>query len=196
MKYTPFESGKYYHLYNRGNNNELIFINNDNYNYFLKLVKKYLHTILEVYSYCLLPNHFHFVVKIKETKYLPIKIQIGKQKLHQPFSNLFNAYSKAFNKKFNRKGSLFQEHLKRVEITNEEYLKNLIIYVNTNPDHHGISKFYTYKYSSYRAIIGKKPTLIKKNEVLSLFSNKDNFKYILKSKALNIQLEKELTFEN
>ncbi|PCH49679.1 MAG: transposase [Flavobacteriaceae bacterium] len=190
MKLAPLEASYFYHFYNRGNNKECIFIEEDNYSYFLKLVKKYLVPIAEIYSYCLLSNHFHLIIKIKEENELPSSI-----KLHQAFSNLFNAYTKAFNKKYNRTGSLFQKHPKRIKITNESYLKNLIVYVNTNPDHHSISSFPTYKFSSYKALISNQPTLIKREEVINMFNDKENFIVVHHAKKVNIKLIKELLLE-
>jgi len=195
MKYQPFEASHFYHLYNRGNNKEYIFKNDENYIYFLTLVKKYLLPICDIYTFCLLPNHFHFIIKIKEFENLPENIRIGKNKLHQPFSNLFNAYTKAINKKYLRTGSLFQEHLKRIKISNEAYLLNLIVYVNTNPNHHNTSKFENYKYSSYKSILSTKPTLIKRTEVISLFETKENFEFVHTLKKLNIETIQELLLE-
>jgi len=196
MKHLPFEIGKYYHIYNRGNNKENIFIENQNYTYFLRLIKKYLSPIANIYSYCLLPNHFHLVLRIKEIEFLPDKIKAGKTKIHQPFSNLFNAYSKAINKKYNRQGSLFQEHLKRIEITNEEYLRNLIIYVNTNPSHHDIADFSEYKFSSYQALVSNRQTLLKRNEVIELFDDIENLKYAHQFKKIDLTLIKELILDD
>ncbi len=192
MKHVPFEIEKYYHVFNRGNNKENIFIEADNYYYFLKLIKKYLLPIADLYGYCLLPNHFHLVLRIKDAEFLPEKIKNGKAKIHQPFSNLFNAYSKAINKKYNRLGSLFQEHLKRIEITDEDYLRNLIIYINTNPDHHNIADFLTYTFSSYQALISSKPTLLKRDEVIEMFDDAKNFSYMHRAKKVNLELIKEL----
>ena len=178
MKTQPFEPAHYYHIYNRGNNKENIFKEDENYYYFLNLVKKYLLQIADIYAYCLLPNHFHLLVKIKEEKLLPLKIKSRKVKIHQPFSNLFNAYAKAINKKYKRTGSLFQEHLKRINIEDESYLKNVIIYINTNSSHHNIANYKTYKHSSYRALVSSNTTWLKRNEIIDLFSDIENFKYI------------------
>jgi len=195
MKYIPFKIDKYYHIYNRGNNRENIFIEDDNYLYFIKLLKKYLLPILDVYSYCLLPNHFHLIVKIKENNQLPIAIRTGKTKLYQPFSNMFNAYTKAINKRYTRRGSLFQEHLKRKEIIDEKYLRSLIIYVNTNPDHHGIANYSDYKFSSYNELISDESNLLSKNEAITLFEDIDNLKFVLKQKKINIEAINDLVFE-
>ena len=195
MKYQPFIPAHFYHLYNRGNNKEHIFYNDENYTYFLTLVKKYLLPICDIYSFCLLPNHFHFIIKIKEFENLPESIKLGKKKLHQPFSNLFNAYTKAINKKYERTGSLFQEHLKRIQISNEEYLRNLIVYVNTNPKHHNISNFENYKYSSYKSLLSTKSTSIKRAEVILLFETTKNFIFVHKLKKINIEAINEFLLE-
>ena len=190
MKNVPFETDKYYHIYNRGNNREKIFIEEENYNYFLNLITKYLLPILDVYSFCLLPNHFHLIIKMKETKFLPQDI-----KLHQSFSNLFNAYTKAINKKYNRRGSLFQEHLKRIEIKNTKYLQSLIVYVNTNSIHHEIADYKNYPFSSFKALISDKNTHLKRNQVIKLFDSVENFKYMLENKKMNLEVIQNLVFE-
>jgi len=195
MKQQPFEAAHFYHVFNRGNNKENIFKTKDNYSYFLNLVKKHLLSICDIYSYCLLPNHFHFIIRIKSFNELPTNFKNSKTKLHQPFSNLFNAYTKAINKKQQRTGSLFQEHLKRIQINNEEYLRHLIVYVNTNPTHHAISNFKEYKYASYQSLISEKTSLLKRKEVLDLFNDVENFKYVLNVKKLNIEALNEYLLE-
>ncbi|MBN2521595.1 MAG: hypothetical protein JXB17_13870 [Bacteroidales bacterium] len=62
----PLEADKYYNIYNRGNNYEKIYYKEENYYYFLKKFKEYLYEFIEVYAYCLLPNHFHFLIKVKD----------------------------------------------------------------------------------------------------------------------------------
>ena len=64
-KRIPLEYGKYYHIYNRGNNRENIFFEDRNYHYFLKLYAKHVEPVADTYAYCLLYNHFHFLVRIK-----------------------------------------------------------------------------------------------------------------------------------
>jgi len=195
MKVQPLTSGDYYHIYNRGNNKENIFLSDDNYIYFLKLLTKYILPISEIYSYCLLPNHFHIILKLKNDNELPIEFINSKKKIHQPFSNFFNAYTKAFNQRYNRSGSLFQEHLKRKLIDSTDYLTKLIIYVNTNSSHHNITDYSVYNHSSYKTLISNGPTSIDRDFVISLFGDVENFKYILKTKKDNIDSINKLTFE-
>ncbi len=194
--YASLEPTYYYHFFNRGNNKENIFFSEDNYIYFLKLMEKYLVPIADIYCYCLLPNHFHFLLRIKDKKDLPEKIISGKTSIHQPFSNLFNAYTKAINKRYGRVGSLFQKHPKKIKIENEIYFKNLIIYVNTNPSHHTIDNFLNYKFSSYNTLITNTPTFLRRKEVIELFDDKENFKNVHQQKRINLEMIKEIIRED
>ncbi len=66
----------------------IFFFEEENYNYFLSFVKKYLFPISDIYAYCLLKNRFHILLKIHDNC----------ETSSQDFSNLFNAYTKAINK--------------------------------------------------------------------------------------------------
>jgi putative transposase len=185
MEKDIFEIGQYYHIYNRGNNKENIFIEEKNYFYFLKKMKEYLLPITEVYAYCLLKNHFHIVIKIKEKEQIPLKFQ---DKIHLPFSNFFNSYSKSINKAYDRTGSLFQEHLQKNRILDEDYLKQLIVYVHLNPIKHKFSKsFEIYKHSSYSTYLSDKETSINREFILGLFGGLENFIFYHQEKSLKYE---------
>jgi len=194
MKQDHFEPGYFYHVYNRGNNHENIFKEERNYSFFLTLVRKHLLQVCDIYCYCLMPNHFHFLLKIKEPEDIPEQYQ---SLIHQPFSNLFNSYSKSINKAYHRSGSLFQEHLHRKRITNEKYLYQVIAYIHLNPQKHGfVSDFKEYPNSSYSALISFYPTCLRRKEVLELFFDYRNFIYWHDEKRLRLtgimeEIEKE-----
>ena len=194
MKYfIPLESEKYYHIFNRAIGNEKLFKNEENYLYFLKKFKEYINPIAESFSYVLMPNHFHFLIYVKNKneiyhhyKELPSKKEIPSiipknefefdRFVMQQFSNFFNSYTKSFNKKFHRKGALFIDYLKRSLIENEEYLKNVILYIHQNPIHHKyINRLEEWKYSSYLALTSSKHTSLKRDEVINIFKNLENF---------------------
>ncbi len=182
MEKEIFEIGQYYHIYNRGNNKENIFIEVRNYTYFLKKMKEYLVPIADVYAYCLLKNHFHIVLKIKDVEHIPEKYL---EKIHLPFSNFFNSYSKSINKTYNRTGSLFQEHLQRNRILDENYLKQLIVYVHLNPIKHKFTKtFENYLHSSYKSYLSNKETSLERDFILQLFGGLENFKFQHQEKSL------------
>ncbi|MBN1187271.1 MAG: transposase [Bacteroidales bacterium] len=183
MKQHPFEEGKFYHIFNRGNNKENIFIEERNYVFFLQKIYQYLLPICNIYAYCLMPNHFHLVVQIKEFEDMPHATQKGTAKLHQPFSNLFNSYTKAINKAYNRTGSLFREHLHRNPIDNITYLRDVIIYTLLNPESHGFAENYKfYTHSSFSEIMNNNSTVIKRKEVLALFEDIENFVFCIDSR--------------
>lgn len=115
----------------------------------------------------------------------------------QFFSNLLNAYSKAFNKRYKRTGSLFQRPFKRKRITEEDYLKQLVFYIHLNPVHHGIvDDFKIYPYSFYKSILSNKPTNLKRTEVIERFHGKESFDIKLIDYCHNYILRKCIMFCN
>ncbi|WP_395051955.1 transposase [Flavobacterium sp.] len=184
----PLENGNYYHIYNRGINSTTLFKENKNYQHFLNLYDIHIEPIAETYAWCLMKNHFHFLVRIKDLN----EIESEKKILpSQSFSNLFNAYTKAFNKSYTRHGSLFERPFKRKLIDNESYFQNLIAYIHNNPVHHKICDHpIEYPWSSYTTCLSDKPTKLKRNEVIEMFNDIDNFKYVhqLKSNPFSIEL--------
>lgn len=191
------ELDQFYHIYNRGNNGENLFYSDENYLYFLKLYQKYIFPIAETFAWCLLKNHFHLLVKIKSETIICNKFLIDKEKAtkkpSQQFSNLFNAYVQAINKQNNRHGSLLETPFKRKQIQNEEYLKNLILYIHNNPiQHNFVEKLEDYNWSSYTSIISNKKTLIERNKVIDLFGGKQNFIGTHHQKIDIISIEKSL----
>ncbi|HSF81052.1 MAG TPA: transposase [Anaerolineales bacterium] len=176
---TPLHFGRYYHIYNRGNNRENIFIEERNYQYFLRLWEKYIEPVAETYAYCLMRNHFHFLVRIKDFEYIPDRISHRKPPigiLGQQFSNLFNAYTRTINSSYQRTGALFQRPFKRVEVSSEAYLLRLITYLHQNPQIHGfVEDFSQWSHSSYRALLANQPSFLKREQVIEWFGDREHF---------------------
>jgi|SRR5699024_1906591 len=178
--HAPFEPDHFYHVYNRSIGSGKIFREQENYEFFLGKWNEYLDKYLDVWAYCLMPNHFHFIVRVKSKKELSNADLTGFQNLSglisQKFSNFFNSYTKSFNKVYNRHGSLFERPFKRVKIDSEQYLQHLIYYIHHNPIHHHFVDDYTdWDYSSYTSILSKQPTKLRRKEVLKLFNGKESF---------------------
>ena len=94
----------------------------------------------------------------------------------QAFSNMFNAYAKAINKRYGRTGSLFQTRFGRKRITSNEHLVHLIHYIHFNPQRHGFIRDYRqYPHSSYRLFLTDKNTRLKKEEVIEWFGGLEGF---------------------
>ena len=178
-KLTRLQFGKYYHVYNRGNNREDIFIETRNYRHFLRLYAKYVESVVDTYAYCLLRNHFHFLVRIKteeEQKAFGVSKDFAPKDPSQQFGNLFNAYAKAINKACGRTGSLFQNPFGRVEVTSDAHFIWLVVYIHQNPQKHGlVGDFRTWPYSSYQALLSAKPTHLERNQVLAWFNGVEDF---------------------
>ena len=178
-KPTPLQHGKYYHIYNRGNNRENVFIEERNYPYFLKLYAKHVEPVADTYAYCLLRNHFHLLVRVKteeEQETLRVSETLRVLNPSQQFGNLFNAYAKAINNAYKRTGSLFEHPFGRVEVTSDAYLIWLVMYIHQNPQKHGfVDDFRTWPYSSYQTFFSTKPTRLKRGDVLAWFDGVDCF---------------------
>ncbi len=161
----PLVPGVFYHIYNRGNNGENIFIEARNYAYFMKLYGKYVSPVAETYAYCLLRNHFHLMVRINDCQ-----SSEDWQSSSRAFSNLFSTYTKAINKAYQRTGSLFEKPFKRKPITNERYYKALVAYIHQNPQMHDlINDFRDWPFSSYQAMISREPTQLAREVTLAWF---------------------------
>jgi putative transposase len=186
----PLETGQYYHIFNKGNNKDKLFTNDENYRYFMKLYAKYLSDFVDTFAYCLLPNHFHFLIRIKEIKdlqslaYFVSLYPENKENCYEQITNVisdkfrlfFMSYAKAFNKQENRQGSLFKKYFRRKRIDDYNYLVKEIGYIHMNPVHHGISIDYAnYPHSSYKGILSEKKTLLKRDDILNWFGGKNEF---------------------
>ena len=186
----PLEAGRVYHIYNRGINGTPIFKNKENYDHFLKLYAKYCPCVVDTYAYCLLGNHFHFLVRVKDPlpNYAALYPHLKPEQLtakametvdpSTQFGHLFNAYAQGFNHSFKpkRTGGLFEEPFKRKWVDNEVYFSNLVHYIHRNPEKHGlIADFSQYPYSSYHSHLSQKATLLARQAVLDWFGNRSDY---------------------
>lgn len=165
--HTPLYCGQFYHVYNRTVGNDLLFYEEDNYRFFLQKYFKYLSAKINTYAYCLLPNHFHFLIQ-------PI---IDDSKLFSElFRKLFISYSMSINESRNRKGNLFEKTFKRKIIQKEGYLKSAVVYIHSNPARHNLTEDYkNYLHSSYRILISDDSTELMRQDVMEWFGDKKSF---------------------
>jgi REP element-mobilizing transposase RayT len=178
--HITLQPNTFYHVFSRAIGDEKLFRNEENFKYFLEKYNHYISPVAETYAYCLLTNHFHFLIKIKD----PNAIITYSEKQHkdfstfimQAFSNFLNSYTKAFNKVFDRRGGLFIDHLRRVEISSNEQLRATLFYIHKNPVHHGLCRdIMNWRWSSYRSFLSSADTLLKRLEVIEWFGDKDEF---------------------
>lgn len=147
LRKVPFAEGEFYHLYNRGNNKRSIFLDDQDKNRFMRLLylcNKEHRVVFKDYdrlsfeglvqkfkddkplvalgAYCLMPNHFHFLVK-----------EIRKNGISTFMQKFATAYSMYFNKKNIHTGSLFEGRFKSSHVNDDNYLKHLFAYIHLNP---------------------------------------------------------------
>jgi putative transposase len=185
----PLLPEKYYHIYNHANGSDNLFLTSENYRYFLQRYNTFISPIADTFAYCLMPNHIHFLIRIKSEPDLQKAYQYKTQSrkilleedipnyLSREFASLFSSYSQAFNRQNGRKGSLFMPNFKRKVVETEEYFTQLVYYIHANPVHHGFVKdLSSWNYSSYHAFLSRKQTNLQRDEVLNWFGNVDSFK--------------------
>ena len=118
-----FADEEYYHIYNRGAHKAPIFFSSENYRYLLSLIRKHApHHRIRVVAYCLLPNHYHLVLK-----------QEARGSISKFLQTVFNAYVQAVNLQRKLSGTLFEAKSKAKHIHADEYALRLIRYIHTNP---------------------------------------------------------------
>ncbi len=197
---APFVPDTYYHVYNHAIGDSNLYREADNYRYFLEKYAEYMAPLCGTYAYCLLPNHFHTVLKVRgrdallgfcKRKYSSDEKYAEKLKrlqetpdqidLHevvmQEFKNFLACYAQSINKRYGRKGGLFLHYLKRKPIDTEAYLHKAIHYVHYNAVHHGFcSSILDWPYSSFHTFLSEKKTRLEREAVLNWFDSPQAFR--------------------
>jgi REP element-mobilizing transposase RayT len=120
--------GQFYHLFNRGAHKGSIFREADNYLCVLRKLRTYCGSLrLTPIAYCLLPNHYHLLIR-----------QDGAHPAGLLPQRIFNSYSKAYNKRYEHSGTLFEGRYRATVVESEAYLSHLCRYVHANPVIHGL----------------------------------------------------------
>ncbi len=171
---TPILPGNYYHIFNRGNNFENVFFCEEDYFYFLNLFELYVSHTCEIFAYALLPNHYHFLIRINEGA-TPQRVS-PLCEFSEQFKNLIQDYTYRINSRESRSGNLFLKPFRRLKIPSENYFTRLIFYIHFNPYKHLVChEFRTYKFSSYQSLLSNNSTILNRNDVLDWFGGKDDF---------------------
>ena len=155
---------------------------------------KYISPVAEVFAYALLPNHFHFLIHVKSYDELHELYKLKRKNVKTPeatskekdswqpefvmqhFSNLLNSYTKSFNIRNSRKGALFMDYLRRVQIKTDEQFFATLFYIHKNPVHHGLcKKMEDWKWSSYNSILSNSHTKIERQKIIKEFGTIEEF---------------------
>lgn len=183
-----FAEDSYYHVFNRGVEKRDIFLTDKDYRFFqtylyiylyplkkvlekhpdlpLRLYNKNLSEEVELVAYCLMPNHFHLLLKQKT-----------KNGISKLMKQITNAYTLYFNQKNNRVGGLMQGRFKAVPITEDNLLIHILRYIHLNPVASNLTQdLNSYPWSSYPDYLGKETDLsCSKKDILSFFPSIEDF---------------------
>ena len=179
-----FEQDNVYHVYNRGNNKQPIFFTEANYVYFLQKIKTEWKQYCEIFCYCLMPNHFHFMLMPNETGCESIVLgdkTTHIQNLSKAIGKTLSSYTKAVNVQNKTTGNLFQKKTKAKcltennrtisSFTNSDYLLTCFHYIHQNPKQANlIGNLKDWPYSSYPDYYGfRDGTLCNKILAMQIF---------------------------
>lgn len=218
---TVLANGQFYHIYNRGVEKRTIFENKREYDHAINTIKYYRFRnlslkfsrflvqttenkfqfskrnekdgeFIEIIAYCLMPNHFHFLVK-----------QLQDNGISKAFSNFANSYTKYFNTKHNRVGPLFQGVFKAIRVESNEQLLHLSRYIHLNPVVSYILKeenLVDYPWSSLKEYLNNsREGFCKKDYILNQFKSINEYKQFIKnhvSYAKELEKIKHLVMED
>jgi REP element-mobilizing transposase RayT len=160
MKFYP---GEIYHVYNRGNIHQKIFFERRNYPFFLRKMEKHLTPYCHLLAWCLMPNHFHWLIQIKKKDKLDSRTFAEDGSvidLNKSIGILLRSYTRAINKSYKNSGSLFQQGTKSKNVNtgltkHDNYALICFLYIHQNPVKAKLStSFEGWDFSSYRDFIG------------------------------------------
>lgn len=197
IRKVPFVLGEYYHIYNRGNSKQKIFLSKKDYERFVALLyiantrdsfnffdlqksgdifsHKIEDGLVSIGAYCLMPNHFHILIT-----------PLSEDGLSKFMQKLSTAYSMYFNETHKRTGGLFEGKFKSQHISSDKQLKYNFSYIHLNPVKLIDSKWkedglknlkttleylHTYPYSSFLDYLEEK----RKERLILNFSNFPNY---------------------
>lgn len=205
---TPFLPDQYYHFYNRGNNRRAVFFERANYLYFLRGMKKYLRESMDILAYCLMPTHYHILVRVKG-----LGQGVGAAKTSEVFETSDVAsrttdvvtaagvasgletskavslamqkfgisYTKAINKRFDRVGALFQGQFKGKPVQTYGHLLRLCVYIHANPVKDGLAVLpEDWEFSNYLEWMGLRDgTLVDREFIVDNFGMPEDYKKLV-----------------
>lgn len=172
-----FTEDTFYHIYNRGHNRDLLFLDEQDYDFFISLLARcfgpeqvrdakgkllpWFGDLVSLNAFCLMPNHFHLLLHQHESE----------TAISKAMQSLGTTYSMYFNKKYQKRGTVFESVFKSCTIYNDMYLQHITRYIHLNP-----KSYRTYPYSTYQAYLGKlEYQWVKKEEILRLFSSVEEY---------------------
>ena len=171
-----------YHIYNQGNNKQPIFSDNDDYLIFLRLVRNLIYPHSEMIAFCLMPNHFHFLLYTDERIHITIKQgSLLLDILTNGFRKLLSGYTRIYNTRNGKSGSIFRQKTKYKCLSDidisygftphlQDYYFNCFQYIHQNPLRAGlITNLEDWEFSSFRDYAGLRNGTLCNKELAAKF---------------------------
>ncbi len=166
-----WQKGLYYHIYNRGARQVTIFREATNYLFTISKIQEYSQAKrISVIAYCLMPNHYHFLVR-----------QDGDEPAGSLPQSIFNSYSKAYNKMYSHSGTLFEGRFRAKAIQSSSHLLHLCRYIHGNPVKDGmVEEPQDWPYSNYLEWTEERPgELVDRDFIKEQFSKPEEYQRFL-----------------
>lgn len=190
-----FEAGKCYHIYNRSFEKTPIFLNQENYNFFIKKLSS-LNSYCSILAYCLMPNHFHLLIytfHINEKSTITLS---GLELLPRKIGTLLSSYTQAFNKQNKRNGSLFQPKTKSKELTKKDYPLICFHYIHQNPFKTKlVSRLEDWQFSSFNEYSSNRDGICDRNQAVQILDLPTDKELFYKQSYTIIQSEEIFKYE-
>ena len=198
---ATFYPGAYYHVVCKSIDGLYLFYNAIDYEIFNQRFIKFTGNFIDVWSFCLLPNHSNHIIKLKSiesitdfiSRLVPANITSSMKNFYEETCNelffdkmierqmnsFLVSYANYINNKFNRKGGIFQKPFKRIQIEDEGHLQQAIIYTNANAQKHNmVADYKKYPFSSYLLIIKNDQYYVDSKSVIEFFKGLEKFLFI------------------
>lgn len=187
-----FEAGMPVHIIGKANGSDKLYNEHSDYLRFREKTELYIKPVCDILAGVEIPNHFHKIVipkfpaDINWSAYKPTGEMPDRHLLRYPagyhhfimeqFRRLLDSHSKYINAKYERQGSLFIRRLKRLQVTDNEHLIRLILYIHLNPEKHGLKRnFKSWPYSTYHEYIAGKEYLMNHKIMRELMGDTDTY---------------------
>ncbi len=166
-----WQKGMYYHIYNRGVSKSTLFREPANYLFVLEKLQKYRKANqITVVAYCLMPNHYHLLLR-----------QDGEKPAGKVPQAVFNSYSKAYNRKYGHSGTLFEGRFHAKAVRSHSHLLHLCRYIHANPVKDGlVADPVDWQWSNYLEWVGERNgSLVDRDFIASQFENGQAYRQFL-----------------
>lgn len=167
--YQTIVPGTFAHVYNRAVGKDLMFRSHRDYIEFISKLENHIVPVANINAYCLMSNHFHLMLRLKET--------VTHKDLSAEMNRIQSTHASKYNFRYERKGGLFMSPFKRKPVKDDANLTWLLWYIHRNPLHHGWTlDWQNWPYSSYQIYANNQPSFVDTSYMINFFGGLQQLK--------------------